>query len=203
MGNLIKEDLLQEIEKYVSRLIGGLNKMYFYNLQHTKEVVAAVYDIGSAENFSKRELEVLLIAAWFHDTGFLYRYQGHEDTSKEIAWNYLKSINYPNNKIEEVLNIINATKMPQNPKSKLEKIICDADLYHLSIPDYKSRRNRLRLEWESKLGKVFSDREWCRVNLQFIRKHRFFTQYGRTILEDRKRSNIAEMEQRLQTVKSA
>ena len=34
------------------------------------------------------------------------------------------------------MGCIAATKMPQKPEGVLQQIICDADLFHLSLPEY-------------------------------------------------------------------
>ena len=58
---------------------------------------------------------------------------------KEKAKNWRKNgtkENYPTEKMESVLACIGATIMPQQPTNLLEEIICDADLYHLSLDEY-------------------------------------------------------------------
>jgi hypothetical protein len=46
-------------------------------------------------------------------------------------------------------NVINkvagctATRLPQNPTSLIEQIICDADLFHLGTTDFKERTSYL------------------------------------------------------------
>lgn len=174
--------------------------LFFHNFQHTKETVEAAFKIGKKEALSEEELEMLLIAAWFHDTGFRDEYFGHESASQKIAQQYLSEITYPEEKTQQVLDIIAATKMPQNPQSKLQKIMCDADLYHLSNWRGKSKRRLLRKEWENKLHKKFSDQSWCQVNLEFTREHCYFTNYGCKVLEKRKQHNIAEIEQKLSSL---
>jgi len=193
----------------VAALAGGLlqrelpEALFFHNFQHTKETVVAAFKIGKKEALSEEELETLLIAAWFHDTGFRDEYFGHESASQNIAQKYLSDIGYPDEKIQQVLDIIEATKMPQNPQSKLQKIMCDADLYHLSSRKYEIKRKLLRKEWENKLRKKFSDQGWCQVNLKFTRQHHYFTAYGCNVLEKRKQLNIVEIEQKLSSLKGS
>src|SRR5690606_14574977 len=62
----------------------------FHNLQHTKEVVQNVKYLCAAMDINKQNTEILVVAAWFHDTGFSTTYKGHEDESKLIATHFLK-----------------------------------------------------------------------------------------------------------------
>ena len=43
---------------------------------------------------------------------------------------------YSENHIKIVKGLINATRVSQNPKNHLEKILCDADLDYLGRSDY-------------------------------------------------------------------
>jgi len=164
-------------------------QIVYHNFTHTEEVVNAAYEIGQAENISEKDLEVLLLAAWFHDVGFIKSLENHEENSKEIATAYLKEINYPEDLIAKVCKIIDATKMPQEPTTLLEKIICDADLFHLGTENFNERSNLLRSEWESCNKKSFSDIEWIEQNEKFIGKHTFFTDYAFKKLNNQKVQN--------------
>ena len=43
----------------------------YHNLNHVQNVVKQVKEIGKESGISKKELEDLVIAAWFHDLGYL------------------------------------------------------------------------------------------------------------------------------------
>ena len=126
----------------------------YHNFNHTMNVVEASNEIALAENVSESDLEILLMAAFLHDTGFTVTHKDHEEHSKEIASDYLSKNDIASDKIEKVLGIINATKMPQKPKSHLEEIICDADLDYLGSLDYRSKSNLLRSEWEQNCNQI-------------------------------------------------
>ena len=130
---MLENKLFIEVRKFIFESFKKElpSQIVYHNFTHTEEVVNAASEIGQAENISEKDLEVLLLATWFHDIGFIKNIEKHEESSKEIATNYLKEINYPEDLIVKVCKIIDATKMPQKPTSLLEKIICDADLYHL------------------------------------------------------------------------
>jgi len=165
------------------------SQIVYHNFTHTEEVVNAAIEIGQAENISEKDLEVLLLATWFHDIGFIKNIENHEESSKEVATTYLKEINYPEDLIAKICKIIDATKMPQKPTSLLGKIICDADLYHLGTENFKEKSNLLRSEWESCNNKIFTDIEWIEQNEIFIRNHTYFTDYAFKKLNNQKTQN--------------
>ncbi|XCF04777.1 HD domain-containing protein [Tamlana crocina] len=172
----------------------------FHCVQHTLEVYKNVQTIGKQEKCNAEEFEILKIAALFHDTGVSATYKGHEDISANNAHLFLSDLKYPVNKIAEVMNCINATKMPQNPKTKLEQIICDADLFHLSTKVYMLKNELLRIEWKTYMNLIFTDQDWFKLNLDFLSEHHYHTNYGKNVLQEKKKKNIELLEKLLAEV---
>lgn len=168
----------------------------FHSVQHTNEVYKYVKTIGNYEEVFGSELEPILIAALFHDTGMAETYLDHEDKSVEYALDYLQKHDYPEAKLKIVINCILATKIPQNPKTQAEKIICDADLYHLGIESYIFRNERLRAEWEQFFDRSYTDEEWFALNLDFLEKQKYHTWFGKTVLMNRKNLNCEMLKER-------
>lgn len=113
-------------------LLSTPESMVYHNLNHTREVVSAADKIGTYANLSEEEKEILLISAWFHDTGYKYTYENHEKKSIELARDFLNKNNYPKENIEKVVSCILATKSGQKPSTLTEKVLIDADFMHLS-----------------------------------------------------------------------
>ena len=142
-------------------------------------------------------MEILLLAAWFHDTGLIYTYTGHEEKSIEIFNGFINQNRLPAEKIERVANLIRATKIPRNPTDLLEKIICDADLSHIGQKGFQKRVKLLRQEWENMLGKKFSDIEWMNSNIDFLTNNKFNTNYAKQVFEEQKQKNLEKLKKRL------
>jgi len=179
----VKSFVFESLKKELS------SQIVYHTFKHTKEVVNAAYEIGQAENISENDLEILLLAAWFHDIGFIKSFENHEESSKDIATKYLIEKDFNEAKIAEVCKIIDATKMPQNPKSQLDNIICDADLYHIGTENFREKSNLIRSEWESCSGEIFTDIEWIEQNEDFISNHAYFTNYAFDKLQHQKTQN--------------
>lgn len=167
----------------------------FHNLQHTKEVVQNVKYLCAAMDVNEEVTAILVIAAWFHDTGFSVTYKGHEDESKVIAGRFLKQQEMGMEIIDKVCICIDATKMPQCPTTEIAEILCDADIFHISNSHFFYRKLLLRREWEVFCDSKVTDLEWHKLNLEFLKKHHFRTVYGKEILEQGKQENIGKVAQ--------
>ncbi len=169
-------------------------KHTFHNWKHTCNVVQSVKHISRKMRLSPEEKEIVILAAWFHDTGHVSKCIGHEEESMKIAENFLNKYHCPQERIKKIIQCIEATKMPQSPKDILGQILCDADLYHLSTRNYLEGLSHLREEWASISNTTFSDQKWVDINLSFLKTHRYYTQYCQAILETGKQKNIKQLE---------
>lgn len=197
---MLENDFFKEVKVFVFNLFKNelSPKVVYHNYNHTLQVVEASYEIAEAENILENELELLLLAAWFHDTGFVKGFENHEANSKAIAHDFLKANNFSDEKISQVLQLIDATKMPQNPKNRLEEIICDADLFHLGTESFFERSNLLRSEWAQLCEKDLSDVEWFKENESFLKAHKYFTNYAFSKLNAQKTLNWLKVQKDLQ-----
>ena len=169
----------------------------YHNIEHTLNVVESAKLIGEHSGLSKEDMEVLLLAAWFHDTGMINLYIGHEEKSIELFMKFSNENHFPEEITEKVPLLIRATKIPHNPNSLLEKIICDADLSHIGKKGFRGRAKLLRQEWENMLGNKYSDIEWLKSNIDFLSNNKFNTDYAREIFEEQRHLNIEKMKKRL------
>ena len=175
-------------------------ELTYHNYNHTHYVVEAAKEICEASELSEEDTEIILLAAWFHDTGFSKTVEGHEEESANIATEFLAKQNYPSNKIEKVVGCIRATKMPQNPKTELEKIMCDADVSNLGKKIYAERNELLKVELENLNGKDYSQEEWLRHEVDFLSKHQYFTPFASLNYAPRKAKNVAELNAKINKI---
>lgn len=185
-------NLLQAVRDYAILFLTEniSSELTFHNIGHTYEVVAAVREISQESVLSEEDICALQVSAWFHDCGYAFCYKGHEQESKRIAGTFLENFNCEKDFIQKVLECIDSTKYPQNPVSEIEKIICDADLFHLTRTNYPKYEKALRLEFEKYLGLIFTDEEWQMQNNDFLKNHQYFTDYGQNILAKFKEVNV-------------
>jgi len=186
------ENIIDRAKDYVLQLLLSKlpNGMRFHNVMHTQEVAKATIEIAGESNFSPKQLEVVTLAAWFHDCGYTNTHRNHEDSSKTIAADFLRQCNYPEEDIRQVLACIEATRFPQNPKSPEEEVLVDADLYHFTKTDYSKYERRLRMEFKTYLGKTYTNEEWDETNYALLKQHSYYTVYGKTVLQKFKEVNM-------------
>lgn len=174
--------------------------LVYHNYAHTESVAAAARKIAKGMDLGEDAIEIVTLAGWFHDAGFIEAYHGHEDVSKRIAQEYLSGEGIDEEKIGYVLGCIEATRMPQSPKNLLEEILCDADMSALGKKTSFERSQLLRIEWEKALGKTMTDEEWLRGDLNFLTSHKYFTRFAQEIYDERKSENIRERDKQLRTL---
>ncbi len=174
----------------------------YHNFDHTLEVVEHVKEICTAMNIRQEDRELVLIAAWFHDTGYLYSPDEHEERSAAIAAEFLRSQKYPESKIKKIIGCIRATKVPQQPKTELEQIMCDADLLLLGKKDSIPRGEMLRTEIESFSGSSLPENEWIKQSISFFQGHHYHTPYAVKKYSASRDKNLHILQQRLKKLES-
>ncbi|MCB0493578.1 MAG: HD domain-containing protein [Cyclobacteriaceae bacterium] len=190
--------LIEKSKAYAEATLSQLHDSYAYhNIYHTKKVAEAVREIGEKSRLTDDQLETAIIAAWIHDTGYILGCENHETNSVEAAKKILTEWGASTEKIEAVCGAIEATEMPQHPQNIVDMVVCDADLYHLSNEDLLETGQRLRKEMAHVKKKEFTDKEWIQYNLKFLEGHSYFTEYGKTVLEKRKRKNIKKLKREI------
>lgn len=193
-------DFVQEAENYIFNLFKDkLSPEYIYhNYTHTLRVANAVKTILAEEGITGDDAEAALLAAWFHDAGYVIGAEGHEKHSAELLESFLAEKGYPVEKMEKVKQLIAVTEVCCEPVTHLEKVLRDADCAHFADENYLSVSELLREEWKLTQGKIFTDLEWATVNRRLLlNDHRFYTNYGKTTLQPLKEKNIAELQLRI------
>lgn len=174
-------------ELVISMLSKNLPKTYYYHsLEHTLYIADKVVEIGEQEKCTKEEIDLLKTAALWHDTGFISTYAGHEEESCNLARKYLKKeFSYADADIEIICGMIEATKIPQSPKNKLEEIIADADLEYLGTDKAATVSNYLFKELKA-IDNTLTEEAWNAIQIAFLQKHKYFTAYCKKYKEPRK-----------------
>jgi len=181
-----QQHIIADVKKVVTEIFEQrVNPLFvFHNIEHTRQVADAAEAIANFYQFNENEKFILLGSAWFHDTGFSTGHiEGHELESQKIAANFLQDYTINEEVTSQILSCIQATQMPQNPKNGLQKIICDADLFHLGTIQFNRRTELLRTELQAYYKKEISYEEWQQGNIEFLISHNYFTGYCQQKLE--------------------
>jgi len=165
-------------------------KLTYHNIDHTKMVVKDFIEIGKASNISSKELELGTIAAWFHDTGYSQSINFHEQKSVEILDEEIDDDDFTREEIMIMKKLIICTKMPQEPKTTLEKALCDADLKYIGTKAFVEQSEMLRQEREQVSGSGITLKKWDSDAYSFLVKHEFFTSYAKRTYTTKKEENL-------------
>ncbi|PSR56158.1 metal-dependent phosphohydrolase [Adhaeribacter arboris] len=190
----IEQEIIKKANNYVLALFKEkLSKKYVYhNYKHTSDIVQEASILADAYQLPESEKEILLLAAWFHDTGYLDIYQGHEERSVEIATAFLQQENYPPAQIQRISSCILATKASVKPANLLEEILVDADISNIGKKTFFPNAELLRAEWEIFLNNFYTDAEWAQYQLDFLQATQFHTEAAQRRYNDQLAKNIQE-----------
>jgi HD superfamily phosphodiesterase len=82
MSSLIQIASIYITRRFESQLDSGIT---YHNLTHTKEVVDSAKKIGAKSGLVSDLMEIILLAAWFHDVGIIERYKEHEEKALKLV----------------------------------------------------------------------------------------------------------------------
>ena len=184
----IDDELIAEAREYISKLLTTelSENCIFHTISHTLDVVSNAEIIGAYCKLDEDSLNILRMCALFHDVGYVDAYDDHERYSADRARIYLQSKNIEPETIEQVEEAILSTKTTQNPKDKISRILCDADLMNLTFDDYFEQIDLMRKEWE-KVGKAkLNSQEFYLSSLEFFQSHEYHSKYGKKVLQPKK-----------------
>ena len=188
--------ITEKAEKFVSQLLSTEldPNVRYHNLRHTQRVVKSTKEILESGTVNGADPEVLELAAWFHDTGYIHGSEGHESKSCEIAEKFLEEEGYEQGKIDKIKTIILGTERFTKPNTLEQEILRDADASHLGQKSYWETTEFLREELELMGIKSYSQSEWLNANIDMFRnEHQFYTDYAKEHWEPEKDKNLSKL----------
>jgi predicted metal-dependent HD superfamily phosphohydrolase len=118
-----------------------------------------------------------------------------------MAGRVLKLIGYEPEEIEKVQKMILATDPDVEPKTHVEKILCDADLDNLGREDFFQLDEKLREGRGIRGIDVSDDVTWYSNTLEFLAKHQYYTESPNILREKGKQKNTRELIKKLERIK--
>ncbi len=173
----------------------------YHDLSHTLSVRDASLVIGRKYQLDDHTLELLELAALFHDSGFARQYEQHEDASMEIAKEFLTREKYPPEKIKKVLELIDITRVGTMPKTMTQKILKDAD-FNTYGRSYRQNAEALRHEWQVFRGQPISEQESVESSVDFWMNHEFFTGEAHALFGEEKRKALKKFKKQKEALQN-
>jgi predicted metal-dependent HD superfamily phosphohydrolase len=186
----------KQYSSVMQRLRHDLNVKYLYHDgRHTEDVLRQAQEIAYREGVNTHEIALLKLAALYHDVGFLRQRENHEEVGVDIFLAEAAESDIPQSDKDLICRLIMVTKVPQQPKTLLESIICDADLDYLGRDDFPAISEFLYLEFKS-CGVVNDRKRWNEIQLSFLEAHRFHTVSSQKLRANTLERNIAFVRRR-------
>lgn len=191
--------MINDVSEYVFNLFKEklIPDYVYHNYTHTLDTVKACKKLSASYNLTSRDFEVLMLAAWFHDTGYVETYKDHEIASVDIMKAYLQG-NYSDADILEIESLILATKYKAKADGSLQEILQDADFINLGTEKFNRRAELLRIEWERILQKKYTELEWAEAQLQFLIETTFKTQEAISKYNEERENNIRKQRNKIE-----
>ena len=171
-----------------------------HTLHTTKGVVASANRIAISEDVSEHDRELIITAAYFHDIGYIIEYNKNEPIAARMAGRILKLIGYKPNEIAKIQKMILATDLEIEPKTHLEKILCDADLDHFGREDFFKLDGKLREEWRVEGQDASDEAKWYKGTLEILQKQHYYTESQIKLREKKKQKNIKRLLKKLEDI---
>jgi uncharacterized protein len=184
----------KEVEDYIiARLKKELPKdLYYHGLHHTLTVLKSAELIAEDEKLNEEDLLLLKVAVLYHDAGFVHVYRNHEEEGCKMAQQDLPQFGFTQEDIDKICGMIMATKIPQNPKTQLERIIADADLEYLGTGSFESIGKTLYDEIKIYLD-IESERQWNIIQMNFLKGHHYHTNFCIKNREPKKQEHLKKV----------
>jgi predicted metal-dependent HD superfamily phosphohydrolase len=171
-----------------------------HTLHPTKGVVAVANKLAISENISEHDRELLIAAAYFHDTGYIREYDKNEPIAARMAGRILKLIGYTPGEIKKIQKMILSTDFERTPATDLEQILSDADLDNLGREDFLKLDAKLREGRRIRGIDVSDDAKWYRGTLEIMKRHQYYTDSQKKLREKGKQKNITMLIKKLEKI---
>jgi uncharacterized protein len=188
------ENGFEKIKNNLLAKLKGLNPhLTYHSVDHTLDMMEQAVRIAHEEGItSERDLFLLKIAALYHDSGFLETYADHEAKSCDIFIEDAANLDFTEKEKDIICGLIMATKIPQQPNTIMEKVICDADLDYLGRDDFFEIGDTLKREFlHYKI--VPDDNAWEKLQLKFLQNHKYHTEASQKQREPFKQQNLSKL----------
>lgn len=180
----------------------------YHNVDHAKDVAIEALALAIYDCRGERELDLVALAAVYHDIGFLFRYEKNEAFAAVLVAEAMRDYGgYDNTELETVKAMIMATVIRPHPRGGimqsvlggiLSGYIADADLGNFGNATFFAQSENV---WNELLlhGKIPNDTlearaAFKRSSLVMLKNHTYYTDAARVLRSPQKHMNILQLE---------
>lgn len=166
--------------------------LHYHGVHHTLDALNTCSIYLKHNKISNHEAKLLRLGVLLHDIGFTETTIEHEKKSAEIADKLLSEHGFSEKDKAIINGLILCTKIPQQPKTLLENIICDVDLDYLGRADFYAISNQLFQELIA-LDVLDDFDDWNKLQIRFLEAHAYHTDFAINNRQPEKELRIAEL----------
>lgn len=166
--------------------------LHYHGVHHTLDALNTCGIYLKNNKINAHDAKLLRLGVLLHDIGFTETTIEHEKKSAEIADRLLTEYGFSAEDKAVIEGLILSTKIPQQPKTLLEKIICDVDLDYLGRADFYAISNQLFQELKA-LDVLDDFDDWNKLQIRFLEAHSYHTDFAIQNRQPEKELRIAEL----------
>lgn len=169
--------------------------LQYHVLQHTHEVIFFTILLSLVQGLSEKEIELLAIAAAYHDIGYVVRDANNEVIGALMARESMKRFGYHFDEARDVASWIMDTQLKligrqlqQSASTTFSSVLTDADIANFGLPNFFEKRNLIFKENGAK-----DWREFLIQTLNLLTNgHEWKTQASILLFQEQKEQNISQ-----------
>ena len=181
---------INQVYEFANKYMRRHTNHAYHNFVHAVDVHDCALRIAHDENVGEYEKFLLQTAALMHDLIVEKDSLYNEERSAHLAQQVLPDFGYSKYEVQEVSKLILATKLPTKPNSKLEQIMCDADLDNLGRTDFLEKGEQVRQE----LG-FAKNSKWYENQYKFLSNQKYYTASAQKDRNPGIKKNLGVLEQ--------
>jgi predicted metal-dependent HD superfamily phosphohydrolase len=171
--------------------------LLYHAYAHTEDVLSEVVDLAVTDSLAAREIELLAVAAAWHDVGFIWSHTNNEPLAADATKRFLQNtkdftiqeIELIGQMILDTALIADGTSFKQVASHPLSRYLLDADLANFGRDDFFEKSDLQRRE----LGEEIDS--FRKKTLALVRNHSWLTPAATTKWQAKKAANLTQLEQ--------
>jgi len=168
--------------------------LHFHRLEYAKRVYNQSFLLCRSEEIEQEDRLLVRTAALMLFTGLTQDYHNFENRSAVISREILPDFSYSDSQIDQICNLIMATKIPFNPNNRLEKILIDAKMEYIGRPDYTGQIQLLFQELKE-AGSKINGQQFKKQQFELLFEFQYYTVAAKRLREVSGSDQISTLEQ--------
>ncbi|MEN8120792.1 MAG: Pycsar system effector family protein [Bacteroidota bacterium] len=187
-------EIVNKAEDYIKDLYATHphELLLFHNFNYTTQTVKSSAELAHSEKLEGDELQMVLLAAWFINIGYLFDFVSHIEHSIKVAKEFVSEFNYPDDKAKIVTEAIEVV-LKNKPENKIEKVLSDANNSIFASEELLLWVKYHRQERNYFVKPKITRRSFWQSVLNLLNEHEYYTPSAKNLFQEGKSENIEKI----------